>query len=184
MGEAKFRVSLTEGTLEIEGSESFVAEHLAKFEDTIQSRLGKARPVAALAAVAAPPPPLQEAHAASLETAGDLAEFYAVTDAGIQILGTVPGTNNAEKTVNAAAIQLYGLKKLKNKDTLLFEEVKPLCKSQGCYDGSNMAKYLKGAPETFIFGGSGKKQTIQLTQPGFRTAEKLLATMKAANEAA
>jgi hypothetical protein len=46
MGEARVRVSLSDGVLEFEGSESFVTSQVEKFTKVIQTALAFERPIA------------------------------------------------------------------------------------------------------------------------------------------
>jgi hypothetical protein len=111
-----------------------------------------------------------------------LAEVFAVTDTGVQILKDIPGSSKAEKMVNAAKLLLYGSMKLKQKDIVLFEEVAAVCRKHGCYDGANMAKALKDEHEAFVHGGRGRKQTLKLTVPGEKAAAKMVDALKAASQ--
>ena len=176
MAEARIRISLEEGVFELEGSESFVTAHIEKFADAIQSRLKanshRAQPKA-MSNTTRPKGP-------ETDTSG-LDEIFAATETGVQILKDIPGDSKAEKTVNAAKLLLYGLGVFKQKDTVLFEEVAAVCKAHGFYDSNNLAANLKEEKEMFVFGGSGKKQTLKLTVPGTKTTAKLVEDLKAAS---
>ena len=193
MSEARVRVSLSEGVLEFEGSESFVTSQVEKFTKIIQATLAGERPIADDAgndragggggktdagndraggdtqpAASAPPSPESE-----------LKDIFAATDTGVQILKTLPGSSKAEKAVNGAKLYLYGLQALKRRDTALFAEIKNVCKAHGCYDSHNMAACLKGDQASFVFGGRGKRQTLKLSAPGLHATAELIARIRA-----
>ena len=150
MGEARVRVSLSDGVLEFEGSESFVTSQVEKFTKIIQTALAGERPIAddtasgddggttaaggngagsdTQTAASTPPAP-----------AVDLKDIFEATDTGVQILRPIPGSSKAQKAVNGAKLYLYGLQALKQRDTALFAEIKRVCKAHGCYDSHNMA---------------------------------------------
>lgn len=175
MSEAKVRVSLVDGTLEFEGSETFVATQLEKFSEAIKAGLGRSEKRKSNET----PATSREAETKSQATSGDLDDVFASTDTGVQILKDIPGNSNAQKMVNVAKLLLFGLKQLKQKDTVLFEDVKAACLAHGCYDGNNMSTVLKDEKEAFVFGGSGKKQTLRLTVPGTKSTAKLVAEIRA-----
>jgi len=175
MSEARVRVSLTDGVLEFEGPENFVAGLVEKFSKVIQTALAgeapDAQPAAASvhqAAVSAPPAP---------DVA--LKDIFAATETGVQILRALPGSTKAERAVNLARLYLYGLQVLKQRDTALFVEVGRVCRAHGCYDPHNMAAYLKGNRTSFVFGGKGKRQTIKLSAPGVEGTAALIARIRA-----
>ena len=184
MGEARVRVSLTDGVLEFEGSESVVTNQVEKFTKIIQAALAGERPIADDAAggdsgttdasgdtqpaASAPPAPDVE-----------LKDIFEATNTGVQILRPLPGSSKAEKAVNGAKLYLYGLQALKQRDTALFAEIKNVCKAHGCYDSANMAACLKGDQASFVFGGRGKRQTLKLSAPGLHGTAELIARIRA-----
>ena len=190
MGEARVRVSLSDGVLEFEGSESFVTSQVEKFTKIIQAALAGERPIAddgaagggggmtdaggnraggdTQPAASAPPSP----------DAG-LEDIFEATDTGVQILKALPGSSKAQKAVNGAKLYLYGLQALKQRDTALFAEIKHVCEAHGCYDSHNMAAYLKGDQASFVFGGRGKRQTLKLSAPGLDATAELIARIRA-----
>ena len=188
MGEARVRVSLSDGVLEFEGSESFVTSQVEKFTRIIQAALTGERPIADDAAAdsrggttdagsngvggdtqpAASTPPSHDV---------ELKDIFEATNTGVQILRPLPGSSKAEKAVNGAKLYLYGLQALKQRDTALFAEIKHVCKAHGCYDTNNMAAYLKG-DQAFVFGGRGKRQTLRLSGSGLDGMAELIARIR------
>ena len=190
MSEARVRVSLADGVLEFEGPEKFVADLVEKFTGVIQTALvgetpeattpagaeasgnsaAKTQHAAATVAptVSAPPPP---------EVAFN--DIYAPTAAGVQVLRSLPGSTKAVRTVMLTKLYLYGLQALKQRDTAFFAEIRRACKAHGCLDAKNMATVLKGHRTSFVFGGTGKQQTIRLSAPGREETATLIAQIRA-----
>jgi hypothetical protein len=200
MSEARVRVSLTDGVLEFEGSESFVTSQVEKFTKVIQAALAgeplitdsapaDAGDVGNDAAAAGDGATDAGAIVAAHDTQPvasapptpevEFKDIFAPTDTGVQILRPVPGSSTAEKAVNGAKLYLYGLQALKKRDTARFAEIKSVCKAHGCYDSHNMAACLKGDQASFVFGGQGKHQTLKLSAPGLHATTELIARIRA-----
>jgi len=104
--EARIEVSLTEGRFEVVGSENFVKEQTETLKNYVVENMKRI--------------PLQQKHAdptepseiESLDTAedgqSDLEYIFEEDEGAIRILADLPGNTNAEKTVNAALLYLYG----------------------------------------------------------------------------
>ena len=203
MSEARVKVSLSDGgTIEMEGTESFVSAQLDKFGDSIRAGLaGKggdhqaaAEPPAAAAedpaaatedpaaATEDPAAATEDAAAATEDAAGadTLDDIFAATDAGVRILTDIPGYRVYEKMGNAAKLLAYGIARLENRTVVRFAEVTAACKKHRCYDGAHMASALKHQKSAFVFAGRGKKQTLALTASGTSDAEKLIESLRAA----
>ena len=195
MSDARVRVSLTDGVIEFEGPEAFVAGLVEKFSGAIQMALGGAEPDVNAAAgddrscdngsddaaVTARPvvnvvneEPVMSAPPAPAESLGDI---FAETENGVQVLTLLRG-DKASRTVTLAKLYLYGLQKLQQRDTAMFGEIAHLCRAHGCYNSHNMAAYLKADQESFIFGGKGKRQTLKLSGPGMEGTEALIARIR------
>ena len=174
MSEARVRVSLTDGVLEFEGPENFVAGLVEKFTGVIQAALAGAPPDAQLA-------PASVHQVASAPPTPDVAlnDILAATETGVQILTALPRSTKAERAVNLAKLYLYGLQVLKQRDTAFFAEIGRVCKAHGCYNSHNMAAYLKADRASFVFGGKGKRQTLTLSAPGMEGTAALIARIRA-----
>ena len=188
MSEARVRVSLTEGLLEFEGPEKFVADLVEKFGSVIQKALAGESPetndVAAAQTVAddARPVVATVEHRASVPPTPDeaLNDIFAATATGVQVLRTFPGSTKSARAVNLAKLYLYGLQALRHRDTASFSEIARVCRTHGCYDANNMAASLKADWTSFVFGGTGKRQTIKLSAPGMERTEALISEIRAA----
>ena len=156
MSEARIRVSLTDGVLDVELPEKLVLDLVEKFAAVIQTALaGGAQHAAARVAFVANAPP-------SSEVAFN--DIFAATGTGVQLLRAIPGSTKAERAVNIAKLYLYGLQALKRRDTAFFVEIGRVCKAHGCFDSKNMASSLKAHQTSFVFGGTGKRQTLRLEE--------------------
>ena len=168
MSDARVRVSLTDGVIEFEGSETFVASLVDKFGGVIRTALGGEQlDVNEEPAASAPPAPDDS-----------LGDIFAETDDGVQVLKLLPRANKASRTVMLAKLYLYGLRKLKQRDTAMFGEIAQVCRAHGCFNSHNMAAYLKADRESFIFGGKAKRQTLKLSGPGMEGTEALIARIR------
>jgi hypothetical protein len=122
-------VSITDGVLEFEGSEQFVASLVDKFTSVIQTALAGEPDANETGGGTnsdrdAPPP-------ASIEPPPPEATFediFAATETGVQILKPLPASTKAQRTVNLAKLYLYGLQMLQQRDTARFAEIGRACK--------------------------------------------------------
>jgi hypothetical protein len=173
--QAKVLISISEGRIEFEGSEDFVERQLVNFGDLIKQSLAappaKKKPPAGQKPddADAAEPPLSEGLKA-------YEHLFAEADGKIQILKDIPGANKAQKTVNAARL-LALANSLLGKKTTSFEDIKATCKAHSCLDDTNFSSTLKAEKEHFIPGGSRGAQTLSLTVPGRKAADKLAADL-------
>ena len=174
MSEARIRVSLTDGVLDVELPEKLVLDLAEKFAAVIQTALagGAQHAAARVASVASAPP--------SPEVAFN--DIFAATGTGVQLLRAIPGSTKADRAVNVAKLYLYGLQALKRRDTAFFAEIGRVCKAHGCFDSKNMASSLKAHQTSFVFGGTGKRQTLRLSAPGMEETAALIARIRAAGK--
>jgi len=174
MSEPRVRVSLTDGVLDVELPEKLVLDLVEKFTAVIQTALagGAQHAAARVASVASAPP--------SPEVAFN--DIFAATGTGVQVLRAVPGSTKAMRAVNVAKLYLYGLQALKQRDTALFAEIGRACKAHGCFDSKNMASSLKAQRTSFVFGGTGKRQTLRLSAPGMDETAALVARIRTAGK--
>lgn len=168
MADAKIKLSITDGTFEIEGPEAFVSKQLEVFGDIIKKALSgpKAKPLN---------PPKSEDGGGTSDTGdqGDYSRVFEIHDGAVKILSDIPGENDKQKTVNAALLAAFA-KATAGEDTVMFDEVREICKQHSCLNAPNFSRYLKAEKKLFLFGGTPRKQTIKLTQPGKKQAEALV----------
>src|SRR5262245_45347288 len=113
---ARVSLSVNEGRLELEGSESFVDKQLERLDDVIDALLAKA--------------PKQKPKNPTNDN-GDTdpkdivgpdesyPNLFAVADDRIQILKTLPGDNTAEKMINGVLLYLLASERLLSNDKVL-----------------------------------------------------------------
>lgn len=171
---AKVHISLTDGVLQIEGSETFVAEQLSKLEPHIvrafdhnpSDKKGGNKKTDAKG---------------STDPSINLAAFdhlFAEANGKIQLLKSPPGNNNAQKMVNTALLLSFANSLLGNTITPT-DGVREICKAHACLDASNFAKRLKDEKELFLIEGTGRSKDIKLTVPGKKKAEELAKSLNA-----
>ena len=168
MSEARIKVSFVDGTLEIEGSETFVRAELEAFRPSIRGGLAK-----------------HETHAPAVEAAPtapadgiDLSGIFTVSDRGaVHFVPDIPGKSRWQQIVNAAKLLAYGAGRLQNRIAVPFAEVKAECKAHRCHDAKNLSTVLKRDQRAFVLCGYNRKQTIALTESGMKDAEKLIRTL-------
>ena len=174
---ARISVSLREGKIEIEGSESFVKEQLDRFQDLIDGKLSalpaaplpSGGPGTPLGGPGIPTPAFQD---------NAYPNVIAIEEDEIKILKAIPGKNKAERSVNVALLTLVGAG-IKGETTVPFSKIREICKHHSCLDPANFSSTMKGAKELFIVSGSGKRQTAKLTHPGITKANELAAELNA-----
>jgi hypothetical protein len=175
--QAKALISFNEGRMEFEGSEEFVEKQLAAFADLIKQSLRETR-------VQAPPSKTSSNNAPQSEVTPDTrsgleeyAHVFARSAGGkIQILRDVPGNSTSQKTVNVARLLVLA-NTLSGKPVTTFKEIRQVCEAHGTLDTSNFSETIKNQKADFLFDGSGKSQTVALTVPGRKAAERLAADL-------
>lgn len=175
-GIAKVHISLVEGILQIEGSEDFVSQQIARLGPHIIGAFENREVTKA---------PIKSEQIISIEksSANSLDEYqnlFAINGSKVQILKSIPGTSNSQKTVNIALLLSYA-HALLGSDSISSKVVSETCKSHACLDAGNFSSQLKGQKAYFILDGVGKGQSknIRLTMPGKKKAEELAKQLNA-----
>lgn len=166
-GHARIFVSIWEGKVEIEGSEEFVATHLAPLQGVINEMHQAADEPTARAASAAAPPKPKVQDTAALERFAKL--FNIASDGGIALSKDLPGNNMAHKTVGAALLIGYANSLLGTEHTPL-EDIRKVCKEQECHDPNNFSATLKREKDWFQHSG---RSYITLSETGKQMAQNL-----------
>lgn len=172
--EAKFHLSISEGILQISGSELFVTQQIEKFKDVILDSLNENNKSVKLI-------PSQQTQTFTNDEADapnvNNKTFPNVLDFDgdqINIICNIPGSTNAEKTFKIAQIYLWA-KKQKGLDHVPAEEIRKICEDHACYDANNFSSHIQKDKNTItVSGPKGGKKTCKLTFPGTSRAEELL----------
>ncbi len=173
-------ISLSEGKIDVSGSEKFVREQLDRFKDLIDKKLS-AVPVHA-PQFSPPIQPPQISNPAVNQPPVVTGEnpypnVIAIQDDKINIL-RLKGSNKAEKSNNIALLYLLA-KKQKGEDSATFKEIRDVCKDHACLDATNFSAKLKSDKENFIFSGARMSQSAKLTKPGLTKAKGLASELNA-----
>ncbi|MFT5532346.1 MAG: hypothetical protein ACI8WM_000574 [Burkholderiaceae bacterium] len=148
---ARVVVSAREGIIEIEGSELFVADQLNRLKSVICQ----------VVASSAKWRGAQDGAVAAKSTNGTLASqaleafsnLYTQADGKVQLLKDIPGSNMANKTVNAALLVAHAHALMGAEHTTL-DTIRAVCKEQACHDSNNFSATLKREKTLFVHSGS------------------------------
>jgi len=174
-GSARVKFSFSEGLLEVEGSEGFVAAQLQKLEPILEKYLSQ------------PAPNNQKPNGrdttpknAQNDINGGLSDYenlFALADGKIQILKDIPGGNKSSKTVNVALLLGFA-NQLQGINSVGYSTIRDLCAAHACLDSANFSKSLKDQKELFLISGSSGSQSVTLTAPGKRKASELANSLR------
>ncbi|MEC5218087.1 hypothetical protein RCH09_003054 [Actimicrobium sp. GrIS 1.19] len=166
---ARVVVSAREGIVEIEGSEVFVADQLARLKVVISQVIAsnanwRNAPESKPPAGSSPSVPVPQA----LEGFSNL---YTQSKGKLRLLKELPGNNKANKTVNAALLVAHANALMGTEHTTL-DTIRSVCKEQACHDSNNFSATLKREKELFVHSGS-----LHITlSPAGRERARLLAS--------
>lgn len=176
---AKIRISLKDGEFELSGSELFVSQQITSFRELIVESLQKQKFELITPQTQSQPQQLQSPinqvstgdsqENNEIKTAANFSRVFHVDNGGIRIIKRAPGNNNAHKSVNTALMYVWA-KSSMGQEEVAFNEIRDLCKSQGCLDSSNFAAHMKSAKEEMVIQGKGKFAKAKLTIPGLERA--------------
>lgn len=175
------KISLQVGvvSLSAEGSEAFVREMLAVWNDLVQTSPANTKPTAT-----ATPQGDQVGKDTGTASVTGIVKFGNVfdsVDGRLKIIADIPGKSNAEKTRNIALLLLYG-HLLLGTEQVASEAIRQACVDQGCYDSTNFASYLKGLKSRVVMNTkSGGGYDVKLTAPGRKDAKELVEALNGAD---
>jgi hypothetical protein len=169
-GSARVRFSITEGLVEIEGSEAFVTAQLIKLEPLVAKILNNTS--AHVKGDSSAPSKKVDTAAPDASSFSEYENVFALADGKVQILKDLPGANKSQKTVNAALLLAYA-NQLRQVPATSYESVRTLCAAHACLDSTNFSSALKSEKAYFLISGNSGAQYIALTIPGKKKAGEI-----------
>lgn len=173
---AKF--SISDGRIEIEGSESFVAAQLAKLEPLLV-RMFEERALSSpeCAFVSSPnkgmPLPSSSDSANERNGSGGLDDYRNVfksVDDRVAILQSLPGKSVAMQAQGAALLLAFANQLIGKATTM--DEIKAVCQKHSCFDSTNFSKIFKTTAGKKYFTVNNSSE-VELTFPGSVAAKTL-----------
>lgn len=163
---AKVHISLVDGVLQIEGSEAFVSEQLAKLEPHIVKAFENRAST-----------PKDSKKSVGKDGSGEASiqnyeHLFAESGGKVQILKNIPGNNNAQKSINITLLLAYAYS-LIGSNSISTATIRECCKAHACLDSSNFSSTIKDENSLFILEGTSKAKNVKLTIPGRKKAEEL-----------
>jgi len=170
---SRIKVSLHDGTIEIEGPEPFVEAQVKRFESVIIRSLAEDTGHTSRDRAANPPPKSHLKKDQGGDTGpgqpGQFHDVFTVTDGKVQIHKPIPGDNDTEKMASVAKLVVLALT-LSGIEEVPSATVREVCSDQGCLNGPNFARTMKKQRALFVFSGRGQKLTLKFSAPGKREA--------------
>ena len=177
---SSIKISLRDGQFEISGSEAFVSGSIELLRDIILATQRKisGEPTEASGDqddVAPPAAPHQQGNGTNR-----FVNVLHIEGEKVSIIKALPSGTNAQKTVNAALLYMWG-KKQAGVDSVSLTDIREVCKSLSCFDSANFASTIQSARANFILEGKkgSQSKTCKLTVPGVENAVRLLESMNA-----
>ncbi len=170
--QAKIVISVTEGRVEISGSESFVTSQIKNFKELIEKSITQIESKATPHVKVADKPKATKTD----DTKGidEYLDVFSIDGEDINIIVDIPGSNKAEQTLNVALLYSYA-RTLQGQDSAVVDSIRKVCVSHGCFDAPNFSTHIKkGNPKYFVDKGTGKSRSIKLNRPGEKKAKELI----------
>lgn len=181
--QVRFFISLSQGTLDISGSEAFVKEQLAKNKEIIDAMLERLKSSTVVHATQ-PPKPQTSGNGVGAnipDTNPSVDNGYpnvlAISGDDIRVIADIPGKSAREQTINAALLYLLGKANI-GENRVSFKEIREVCKRHGFLDPPNFAKHMKSSKREITVHGSGQSMEAELTFPGKKAAQTLAAELE------
>ena len=173
---ARIRLSVSEGLLEIEGSEEFVAKHIESLKDSIT----KAAPVTPKVIPVKSTEPVKHAAAPAIKGTASTDDYQNLFSTGsddtINITKELPGDTIQEKVHAATLLYLFAKSLTGGPAEAPFKDIAKVCTDHGSIDKPNFAANVKRATPKYITvsgGGRGSRMVAKLTVPGMTEARRL-----------
>jgi hypothetical protein len=182
---AKFAFSLSEGKLEITGTELFVMQQVEAFKDVIVDafRQSNVSPVLlprfSNAPTAGAQATMPEVDVEDATVSNPFPRVLDVLNDKVKITRSIKGSTTSEKSIKLILIYLWGKETLLRQTTAEFKELRDLCEQYACLDSGNFASTLSSKKNLIVVDGSkgSSSKVCKLTYPGREKAEEYLREM-------
>lgn len=194
--QSRFKFSVIDGVIELEGSEAFVSKHIDDLKDLIaqlttrtshhHSPKANALPVAqdethvahTVPSQGTPPQVATESASVSGATGiGDHPHTFEEMNGVLKVVADIPGATKKAKMTNAALLYGYGSAIL-GRETCSSDDIRQVCQDHGCLDSPNFAKVFDEKTLFVVAGVKGGKKTVKLTHLGRKQAKQLVDTLE------
>lgn len=177
-GSATFEISVSEGSIRISGSETFVSLHLKELSsvlDQLFAAYGQTRRAPLASTANTPPPADDEARPGSGIEA--YPNVFAREGDQLKVTKVIPGSSTAEKAKLLTHIYLYG-KHLLSQEPTKGDELRDVLRDHGCLDTGNYAKQMRADKENVIVTQTGPKTLFyKLSVPARERTKSFLASL-------
>ena len=146
---ARVVVSARDGIVEIEGSELFVSDQLSRLKTVICQVVSSSAKWRNTNEATSP----GKSTTAAPQELEKYANLYTQADGKVRLLKDLPGTNMANRTVNAALLVAHA-NALMGAEQTTFDTIRKVCKEHACHDSNNFSATLKREKELFVHSGS------------------------------
>lgn len=176
---AKFRYSVQDGVLELEGSEEFVSKHFESLTDIVRVMARhlaveqKNEPIVTTGDI----PSSSDAESASGSTSSEsIASYpavYSEINGKLKLVAEIPGSTKQLQMKNAALLYCYGASLLGD-EQVPSKVIRETCEEHGCIDSANFSRIFDDKTVFLSDGVKGGTKQIKLTFQGCKKAKELL----------
>lgn len=173
---ASIKVSISEGLVEISGSETFVTSQIDNLKELLKELKENKVKIKPSSSAGADEEKKKERETPIINaTLEDMDDIYVVDEDKIKIIcEDIPGTDKLNKTLNIALLYAFASKKL-GKDEASVDLIRDICTEHGCLDPGNFSTHIKnGNPQYYLDKGTGKARTIKINKPGEKKALEVI----------
>lgn len=176
---AKFRYSVQDGVLELEGSEEFVSKHFESLTDIVRVMARhvtveqKNEPIITPSDLAFSSDSEPSSGSTSSESIASYPAVYSEINGKLKLVSEIPGATKQLQMKNAALLYCYGAALLGD-EQVTSKVIRTTCEEHGCIDSNNFAKIFDDKTVFLSDGVKGGIKQIKLTFQGKKNAKELL----------
>ena len=177
--ETTFKISFTDKSLEISGSEEFVKQQLDDFKSLINASISRLITDDSTYADEENDLITYDNNELGPALSGQFLNFaedvIVIDDDEVNVIANVEGSTVAARMIDFVLLYMLGNRKIGNEE-IDFNELREACENYGEFDGPNFSRHMNSKKNKpyFIIKGSGRKQSAKLTRPGIKKAEELI----------